>query len=63
MKHDNPDGPCECGAWHDINDPRDRRHFTREQIEKEVKRRMEKIAEEIFTLHKELERFADFLGD
>jgi hypothetical protein len=63
MKHDNPSGPCECGGWHDINDPRDRRLFTRKQIEKVVKRRMEKVAEDILFLHKELEHLAGFLGD
>jgi hypothetical protein len=63
MKHDNLNGPCECGAWHDINNPRDRGYFTKEQLEKEVKKRMEKIAGDILILHKELELLASFLED
>ena len=62
MKHDNPNGPCECGAWHNLKDPEERKLFTREQIEEAVKLVTERLAKEIIMRHDTIDEFMSYLG-
>lgn len=63
MRHDNPDGPCECGGTHTLASEEDRRHFAKEEIRKQLLNVIHGCEEEIESKFREIKGWMELLDD
>lgn len=63
VTHDNPDGPCECGAMHLLSRDTDRKNFPAHMIRKAVLKKIQRYEEEIESAFSEIRAWMEVLED
>jgi hypothetical protein len=63
MSHDNPDGPCSCGATHMLSRGSDRENFRKEVIRTYILKKIKRYEEEIESGFREIQGWMDLLDD
>ncbi len=63
ISHNNPDGACACGATHTLTSESDRKHFSKEEIKKQILNRIHGCEEVIEDEFKEIKIWLKRLED
>jgi hypothetical protein len=63
MSHDNPDGPCECGATHMLSRESCRKNFSKAEIRKQILNVIRGCEEEIEATFREIKGWMKILED